>query len=292
MADIQNTRKRVYSKEQRSRMKARELLRTRAIRVAYQEGHYILGSWPREATCEACENVFPMWRTGKRMRFCSRHCSGKDESRLSPEQLATKRATRKARQREGSRRRRVSRPQFSRVHFSHCAHCGRAFAAHYRRRMCSESCQQEHRAAQIRVVSRCCRRCGAEFRVTLGRRGSQRIFCSAACTIAHNKPIAAARRRARLKGCQLESVDRLVVFRRDGWMCHLCGVKTRRELMGTRHPLAPELDHVVPLAKGGAHTYANTACAHSKCNRAKGMRVLGHPSLFAAHHKSLMGMAV
>jgi 5-methylcytosine-specific restriction endonuclease McrA len=33
------------------------------------------------------------------------------------------------------------------------------------------------------------------------------------------------------------------------------------------------LDHIVPLARGGEHSYANTQPAHPTCNRRKGAKV-------------------
>jgi 5-methylcytosine-specific restriction endonuclease McrA len=42
------------------------------------------------------------------------------------------------------------------------------------------------------------------------------------------------------------------------------------------------LDHIVPLAKGGLHSRANTACACNGCNMKKGARSnIGQPSLLA-----------
>jgi 5-methylcytosine-specific restriction endonuclease McrA len=38
---------------------------------------------------------------------------------------------------------------------------------------------------------------------------------------------------------------------------------------------APELDHIVPLACGGAHTYQNTQCTCRECNGRKGATILG-----------------
>ncbi len=57
------------------------------------------------------------------------------------------------------------------------------------------------------------------------------------------------------------------VFRRDGWLCQICGGATDPATRGTTHPDAPELEHIVPLAKGGEHSYANTACAHRHCKK-------------------------
>jgi hypothetical protein len=54
--------------------------------------------------------------------------------------------------------------------------------------------------------------------------------------------------------------------------CHLCGELVPLGLRGTTLPLAPELDHVVPLSRGGAHAKENVRLAHRKCNNLKGDR--------------------
>lgn len=82
------------------------------------------------------------------------------------------------------------------------------------------------------------------------------------------------RRRARDHGVQYEPVDRLAVFERDRWMCQLCGTKVDRSLVWP-DPRSASLDHLVPISVGGAHTYANTACAHLECNLRKGTRAVG-----------------
>ena len=66
----------------------------------------------------------------------------------------------------------------------------------------------------------------------------------------------------------------MVVLARDGWRCKLCGKRTPKRLRGTTHPDAPEIDHIIPLALGGAHSYANTQCSCRDCNGKKGARVL------------------
>lgn len=38
---------------------------------------------------------------------------------------------------------------------------------------------------------------------------------------------------------------------------------------GRKEPLAPSLDHVVPVSKGGGHAMDNVRCAHRICNAAK-----------------------
>jgi 5-methylcytosine-specific restriction endonuclease McrA len=80
--------------------------------------------------------------------------------------------------------------------------------------------------------------------------------------------IGSARRKARLLAAFVEDVDPRVVFERADGVCGICSKPVDRESNW-------EVDHVVPLARGGEHSYANTQLAHRKCNRAKGARVDG-----------------
>jgi 5-methylcytosine-specific restriction endonuclease McrA len=68
--------------------------------------------------------------------------------------------------------------------------------------------------------------------------------------------------RAARHGVPYEPVNRLRVFERDRWICGLCGEPVDRE--------DASLDHVVPMSRGGAHSYANTQCSHLLCNIRKG----------------------
>lgn len=72
--------------------------------------------------------------------------------------------------------------------------------------------------------------------------------------------------RARLAGAQVEVVKRLTVFERDSYVCQICGKPTEGQ-----HPelLSPALDHIIPISKGGEHSYANVQTAHFSCNSKK-----------------------
>lgn len=74
-----------------------------------------------------------------------------------------------------------------------------------------------------------------------------------------------ARRRARLKGAVVERVYRSVVFERDEGICQLCHTPIGEAKW--------HLDHRVPLARGGEHSYANVQLAHAFCNLSKGAKV-------------------
>jgi 5-methylcytosine-specific restriction endonuclease McrA len=81
-----------------------------------------------------------------------------------------------------------------------------------------------------------------------------------------------AMRRAKGLGLRADKIDPIEVFARDDWSCYLCRRKTPKELVGTQAANAPSVDHVVPLSKGGSHTWDNVRCACRLCNTRKGDR--------------------
>lgn len=143
-------------------------------------------------------------------------------------------------------------------------------------------------AAYIRAATRQCSACG----ITHIRRARFIRTCSMECHQANAeaakqaykdspatkraKRIAKSRRRAIIRGCKhTENIDPIKVFDRDGWLCHICGIQTKREDRGGTNPEAPEIDHIIPIAMGGTHTWDNVACACRGCNGRKGARWAG-----------------
>ena len=72
---------------------------------------------------------------------------------------------------------------------------------------------------------------------------------------------------------KVESINEKRVFIRDGWVCQICHKKIKKALRGP-HPLSPSIDHIIPLGKGGTHTYKNVQSAHLGCNLKKNANVL------------------
>jgi len=124
-----------------------------------------------------------------------------------------------------------------------------------------------------------CEECGVRVEPVYG--DTRKKYCSKACV----RKVELRKRdhldRARHHGVQYEAVDWRKVMDRDGWKCQICGTKTPKRLRGTTDPRAPELDHRVPMAMGGPHTYDNVQCACRACNSAKGgTGVSGQGDLF------------
>lgn len=79
-------------------------------------------------------------------------------------------------------------------------------------------------------------------------------------------------RQAKVRGVAAERFKHHEVFDRDGWVCQLCDEPVDPEVRYP-DPMSVSLDHVIPLALGGAHSKANTQTAHLICNRRKGTKV-------------------
>lgn len=145
-----------------------------------------------------------------------------------------------------------------------CAECGTCFLADSRRSVCcSSACSAKRKARYDRAMS------AARDR-DIANAANRRWY-------ANNRNISyrsKAAYRARRVGAEVEVVDRRAVFDRDGWICGICSGTVDRE---SRHPdpMSASLDHIIPLSRGGEHSYRNTQTAHLGCNVAKGARLTG-----------------
>ena len=110
---------------------------------------------------------------------------------------------------------------------------------------------------------RICKLCGTHY--ISGKRLS---YCSVQCS-----QKADGRRnnlyRASLFGCEYVKFNPIDVMKRDNWICQACGIDTPKSLRGTLEWNAPELDHIIPMSKGGAHSPDNAQCLCRNCNHIK-----------------------
>lgn len=74
-----------------------------------------------------------------------------------------------------------------------------------------------------------------------------------------------ARARLRMLAATVERVDAQEVYRRAAGICGLCFLPAPIDRW--------HLDHIVPLSRGGEHSYANVRVAHPHCNGWKGRRL-------------------
>jgi 5-methylcytosine-specific restriction endonuclease McrA len=76
------------------------------------------------------------------------------------------------------------------------------------------------------------------------------------------------RRRARLRGALVEKINDLEVFERDSWKCGICNEPIDQKVKYP-HPMHAQLDHIVPISKGGSHSWGNVQASHAVCNQRK-----------------------
>lgn len=64
-------------------------------------------------------------------------------------------------------------------------------------------------------------------------------------------------------------IDSLILFELHAWTCCICKKKINKYLRLPNY-WAATVEHVIPLSKGGTHTWDNVRPAHWKCNMDKG----------------------
>lgn len=212
-------------------------------------------------TCRNCGKPF-IPKGSERISFCSRECFFESIKRREPKErlIPNRRA----------------RP---------CSYCGGIIPKPGSKKVC-DGCRVHHFMTQQlkydaakRTSPRTykCKRCGRE--ITVAYANKKRKFCSDTCLRRWSRVQAKAVRRARKRNVVREKFHPIEVFMRDGWRCRLCGIDTPASLRGTLHDQAPELDHVIPLSRGGPHTMNNTQCLCRKCNSDKGNEIMEETQL-------------
>lgn len=120
------------------------------------------------------------------------------------------------------------------------------------------------------TYTRTCKVCGNEFTTQV----KQQITCGAKC----GRKLDDRLRDRRLKN--LKYKDRTItlkgVYERDRGVCYICGaptdfndyvLKNNKRCCRKNYPT---IDHVIPIARGGSHTWDNVKLAHLSCNARKG----------------------
>lgn len=151
-----------------------------------------------------------------------------------------------------------------------CKHCGGPLSGN-QSVFCSPRCSFRHFQGTSDFKS--CIMCGDAFPTN-----ATSVTCSEKCRREATRALHHARR-ALIRGRTSEVFAPSEIFQRDNWRCQLCGKKTR-PYAKLRSPLYPTLDHIIPIAKGGAHSRQNTQCAHLRCNVRKQARIIGQLRLF------------
>lgn len=133
-----------------------------------------------------------------------------------------------------------------------------------------------------------CVDCGERFEALINPVWSDSHRRCSECRQASKRGANLRRRCKKFKVTYTSKLSAISILERDNWICQICGELAPKELRGTTDPLAPEVDHIVPLHWGPelspGHVESNCRCTHRKCNSEK-----SNPSgrYFRTHKSSL-----
>jgi 5-methylcytosine-specific restriction endonuclease McrA len=163
-----------------------------------------------------------------------------------------------------------------------CNQCGKQFTRRTTETSCSETCRNAYRKAlyeqelRQRTMNRIpylqsgyfvCVMCGNRSGVQ--KRLSRRKFCSDKCLVKATK-----QKRdhwIRTNGpCEYIDLDKLM--KKHKGKCVECGCKVAKQT-GDYQDHGATIDHIVPLAKGGWHTWNNVQLMCHRCNSVKSSKV-------------------
>ena len=90
-----------------------------------------------------------------------------------------------------------------------------------------------------------------------------------------------------MEGSTAESIDYPSIFIRDGWVCQICGKPVNPD---EKYPssVSPSIDHIVPLSRGGSHTFENVQLTHLKCNKQKFTKTLAEYRIYLVNTRKDM----
>lgn len=121
-----------------------------------------------------------------------------------------------------------------------------------------------------------CALCGARFK----KKAENQKFCTSACRKRASWRKHDPLRDKRFKGAIIDNDITLhKLFRMSGGVCYLCGgaCDWNAKIIINGRPYAkakyPSIDHVIPLSKGGEHSWNNVRLAHLGCNSSKGAKM-------------------
>lgn len=213
---------------------------------------------PNKPWCECCYKSFSRKqggsnkKAGYKCRFCSMGCKVGLALKVRSERKGIKRLWINSKPQS-------KKPKAKEIRLFTCVTCRaqRTEGSGHWSKYCSDSCKPKQRGGKANKNLESYKRAKKAWR--LKRKAMERGACIA------------------------ENFHPFVVFDRDGWKCQICGIKTPKELRGSHKASAPEIDHIVPISKGGHHTMTNVQTSCRSCNAAKSDKApIGQMGLFTS----------
>lgn len=216
--------------------------------------------------CPECGKAMPPVKHGGRgglKRFCSERCRVRVYRREHPEYVAKSREQGQIRAQKKAAERELADPR------PRCRNCGKEMARRAGSTHCSApECQSAKYRAGLADRPRCSEPSCTRPVIAKGLCGShyKKVWLEAnpgRADVWHSA------RRARVAAAFVEDVPLHALLERDGWTCGICEKPIPRDAVWPDRQ-SPSLDHVIPLSKGGEHSWANSQAAHLSCNARKG----------------------
>lgn len=238
--------------------------------------------------CKGCGKVFEVvkWRVGpnggRKGDYCSRECAFEHQTKWRNNEWKKKPCTKCGAK---SKAECICGRLDPRI----CEVCGNVFTpVSNRSSVCSEGCRKTRNSQERRDWYRShvglqggvnvCHLCN---RVEVYEKYFSRVdkgIC-VRCKKRSHRARQDANRRAGMRGGDL--ITLLELWMRDNKRCCLCGRATRVPgKAGGWHKTMATIDHIVPLARGGTHTWSNVQLACAQCNTLKNATTKGQLRLF------------
>ncbi len=271
-----------------SRQVARRVLEEKGLRQRQIQNKRTLEE--RTNTCEYCGVVYVNTRehANEGNRFCTRECWfawWKEEGKKNKRKRKHEKEKGKA-------------EKYTRT----CEVCGKTYIDS-RALTCSEECQRkrynekqkqsetygwteeknqknrERKGIVLHVAE--CEECGKEFEyyATKENKG-YRKYCNKKCTDVMLKRTARAIRRLRINTNTKDRISLVKLINYSRGVCSICGCKVVKTKKSEYKPNGATVDHIIPLAKGGTHTWDNVQLACRDCNSHKSDKMPQQMPLF------------
>ena len=181
--------------------------------------------------------------------------------------------------RENDKKNKRERYVWKTERLSNCIQCGKPLKGS-RTKFCSDACNSRYRAINIDKtcfdhgeLTKTCKVCGKEFKTYKERKQTCSIECRKTWHEKHGSD-------RRYKGIPKDpDISLFKLSERDRCQCQICGMSVNwddwKEKDGYKVSgnLYPSIDHIVPISRGGTHTWGNIQLAHRKCNSSKGIKL-------------------